>query len=174
MISKIAINIILIFLACIVQVSFINNSISPLNNLNLILVLIIFIAIIFNLSLAFLWGIVSGFILDSLSVATFGVYLSASFLIIIIINWLFKRFFTNKSIYTVLLLGLIGTILFKIFIWFFNYLAFYLKLSDFQVTFTRLIAVSLAWQVVLNLIFLTIIFLVVWYTSRRLKSQFLD
>ena len=174
MIKKIIFNFILILLIIVLQLSFINNFFSPIKHFNLVLSILIFIALIFNYNLALIQGLIIGFILDVVSMASFGQYLMAIFITLFMTNLLLNSVFTNKSMYTLMSLGVIGTILYNFLIWFFKLAAFYFKLTDLKLFFTKFTLFDLGWQVVLNLIFLTLCFIIIWFTSNILKSQFLS
>ncbi|MCK4554231.1 hypothetical protein KAU19_04685, partial [Candidatus Parcubacteria bacterium] len=73
MYSKIIINIILILSLVIIQLSFISGLPAGLNNLNLILVILIFILALINLDLAVWWTVGAGLLLDMFSFTPFGV-----------------------------------------------------------------------------------------------------
>jgi len=174
MIKKIIFNSIFIILLTILQLSLINNLPHPLNHFNLILVTLIFICVILSYRLSLIWLLAAGFILDLFSVNPFGLYLLSLFVAILVIHFLFKQFFTNKSIYTVLTLGLIGTILFNALIILFQFTLFYLKLHNLPAEFSFQTFGSLIWQTLLNLLFLTIVFIGAWIWSKKLKTQFLS
>ena len=174
MIRKIVLQALLILLLVVVQMSFINNFNAPLKYFSLVLSTLIFIAVIFSYYTALAWGLIVGFLMDMFSILPFGIHMATIFLTILVVNLLVNRIFTNKSIYTVAILGLIGTLFCNLLLILFNLLTFYFKVTDLEVFFTKYIFISTCWQVILNLIFLTILFITLWLTSKKLKSQFLS
>lgn len=174
MIKKIVIQVILIVLVLALQLSLINNLPPPFNNFNLCLSLIIFISIIFSYRLAIIWVLSLGFALDGLLVAPFGLHLVSLFLTVVLVRILFVNLFTNKSIYTILTQGLIGTVAYGILLSVFSWGLFYFKVSDLPLMISWSRIYQLGWEIIFNLIFLAILFFVLWFLSNKLKPQFLN
>jgi len=114
MYSKIILNIILILSIVIIQLSFISGLPAQLNNLNLILVILIFILGLINLDLAVWWVIGAGILLDMFYFMPFDLYLVCLSLTIIITNFLLTNFFTDRSLYSFFALVGLATVVYGI------------------------------------------------------------
>jgi cell shape-determining protein MreD len=159
--------IILIF--SIVQVSFLTTWPVPISSLNLFLSLVIFIAVIINYHRSLLWAFVGGLFLELYSSLNFGITSLSLILTAILINFLFSNFFTNRSFYSLIILGFIGSVFYSLVIIFLG-VAFgsNISLTDFSFTF------QFVWQPFLNVLILGIIFLTYHFSTGRLKHIFIS
>jgi cell shape-determining protein MreD len=108
--SKIITNIILIILIGIIQVSFLTTWPVPISSLNLILSLIVFLTVLVSYQQALVWAFTGGIFLELFSALPFGVTTLGFLLTVIVINFLFNNFFTNRSLYSLVFLGFIASI----------------------------------------------------------------
>ncbi|MBU1870593.1 hypothetical protein KKF17_00495 [Patescibacteria group bacterium] len=113
MLKKSIYNIILIVVLAIFQIAFINNLPARFDNLNLILVVLIFILILVNFNYAIIWAISMGFLLDIFLFSSFNSHLISLFFTITFSNLLLISFFTNRSLYSFLVLTGLATIIYE-------------------------------------------------------------
>ena len=73
--------------------------------------MIIFLIIIFGLRLGLIYSLAWGFLIDLYSPLPFGTFLIIFFLIAVICYFLAKNFFTDRSLLSFLILGLLATTL---------------------------------------------------------------
>lgn len=97
------------------QVSFISILPSPLNHLNLALVTILILLLFDDLNLLFFWTILSSYLLALSSRLPLGVLLPAWWLVALSCYAILNQFLTNRSLYSLLLLALGGTVSLEIF-----------------------------------------------------------
>jgi len=168
---SIVINFFLILILGIIQVSFLSTWPWPVSSLNLILSLIIFYAVIngYEKSLWLAFG--SGLFLEVYSGLYFGVTVLSLMLTVIIINVLFNNFFTNRSYYSLMILGIIGTAAYNLIILVLCFFLNFIKLSPISITPD--FWAQFFWQSIFNLIILTIIFYAYHISTNRLRSFFL-
>lgn len=162
-----------IFLATlgIIQVSFLTTWPSPVSNLNLILSLVVFLAIILDYSRALWWALGGGLFLELYSGSIFGSITVSMLVTLIIINFLFTNFFTNRSFYSLMILGFAATIVYNLI---FSLITLILAVVGTEVSFNNLSLVSqYFWQPIFNLIVLGIIFVTYYFSTGRLKNIFL-
>ena len=166
---------ILLFLT-LIQLSFVMTLPRPLENLNIILSFIIFITVILNYHRGLFWAVGAGILLDIYTLEPFGVTSISLYLTVIIMNYLFDHFFTNRSYYTLFVLGILGTALFNILLILVKMMLswFNIKslLSQPKFIFTSFLS-DVVWQAGLNVLCLFIIFFVFNYMSRKAQSVFL-
>ncbi len=163
MYSKIILNTILILSLAIIQLSFISGLPAGLNNLNLILVILIFILSLVNLNTAMWWAAGAGFLLDIFSFMPFGVYLVCLFLTIASANFLLANFFTDRSLYSFLALAGLATVIYE----------FFLTFWDWPASLNSGFWIEKISQLGFNLLAVLLIFYLVHYVSNRLKPVFL-
>lgn len=170
---KVLLNIFLVIFLAIIQFSFIPGLPAGLENLNLVLVFLIFSLSLYNLEIALWQAAGIGVILDFFSFLPFGIF-SASFVFsCAAANFLLVSFFTNRSLYSFLALtvsaSLFYAFIFNLINYFFQFVfsekVFFIFNYDFwQVLF---------YQIIFNLIAVIIIFYAINFLSKKLKPAFL-
>lgn len=149
----------------LLQVGFISALPYPLNSLNLVLSVIIFFTVLINYQTALWLAFISGVFLDLFSPLFWGAVTGAFLLTVILTNLVFNYIFTNRSIYSLMVLALFGTFINAFVISFFIfYAADYYQLAWFKI---------FLWQPLFNLIFLVVLFQAVNFTTKKFKSVFL-
>ena len=122
MYSKVAINIILASVLFVIQLAFISGLPGWFGNLNLILVVLIYILGLSSFQAAWWWSIGLGILLDVYYFLGFGIYLlslsSAIFLTYLLLN----NFFTNRSLYSFLALTFFGSVSYKVVLYFLSFI----------------------------------------------------
>lgn len=165
-------NFLTIIVLGIVQISFLVTWPRPINSINIILILIIFLTIAGYYKRG-LWSAVGGgLFLELFSYKVFGLTTVSLLATVLIINFLFINFFTNYSFYSLTTLGVIGTVNFYLFILLGNFILSFLGYSNWIVFWDGNFFYYLAWQVVLNLIILYAIFFTLYFLKGRLKFSF--
>jgi len=168
---SILINLISLLFLVFLQISFLSTWPFPVNSLNLILSLVIFLTAIVNYHRGLAWALGGGLMLDIYFSNLFGAATLGLFLTAFGINFLFNNFFTNRSLYSLLILGFLGTVGYNLIIFGFKLLASIFGFSIVELGFDPWIMIF--WQPVLNLIILAIIFFTYYISSGRLKNIFL-
>jgi len=168
---RIPISLLAIFALGIIQVSFLTTWLRPVSSLNLVLSVVIFLTVIMSYHQGLWWAFGSGLFLELYSGLAFGITILSLILVVILINILFNNFFTNRSLYSLIFLGLIATISYTFIIWGFNFLT--LIFGSAEILINLNFWYHLFWQSILNLIILTIIFFTFYISTGRLKNIFL-
>ena len=171
--KRIFLFIFLIILSSLIQIGLLNSLDDWGNRINLILCLVVFITIIFNYSSGLWAAFIGGLILDLYSPLTFGIFTLIFLIIAILANFLFTNFFTNKSLYSLLALGGLASILYGLLFYIFVYLLFVSNLSDTYFLLDIVWLKNLMNQIILNSIILILFFIFVNKLSKRLKATFL-
>lgn len=171
--GKIFAEILLIFFIIILQTGFLPSIGWSISQTDLILVAIIFITIIISIEKVYLWIVVGGVLIGLYTLHNPILTIVPMLITIYLINSIFKHFFTNRSLYSLLFLGAIGTLLYNILTTFLIHLAWYLKISEFRIWINRFFFENLIRQIIANEILLIILFVVLNFLSNRLKSYFL-
>ena len=163
---KIVVNIILISLVTLFDIGFISQLPYGISRLSLLPVLILFIFLLGNIRWAAWWVIVGGFILELYNFGLYGFHFLGLLLALVVIVILFERVMTNRSLYSVSVVGAAATLSYDLVLFFKSYLEnnnnswlLFLKLEIVNVLYG--IAVALLLFYLLNLV------------SRRLRPVFL-
>ncbi|MDD2807753.1 MAG: hypothetical protein PHW95_04520 [Patescibacteria group bacterium] len=160
-----------IILIGIIQVSFLTTWPAPVSSLNIILTLVIFLAVIVNYNKSLIWAFGGALFLELYSGQQFGVTSISLVLTVIIINFLFSNVFTNRSYYSLMILGYLGTMIYNLLIIITGLLIFQAAIKD-MITSSGLIFLFV-WQPIFNLIILTVVFFTYYLSTGRLKNFFL-
>ncbi len=164
-----------LFIVFIMQVSFLPGLFYPLNKLNIFLPVLIFFLVLYEEKVTMIYAIVFSVFLAISSSLPLILSIFVLPLAIAILVKIYNRFFTNKSIYSLLLLNLllllfyqiINTVFFLIY-YFYNYKTFSAAINY------NAILNSFIWQAVLSSVFVFIAFFFVNYLSNKLKTVFID
>lgn len=168
--NKFTINFLWVIALGIIQVSFLTTWPLPVNSLNLILSVLIFLTVIIDYKQALWWAIGAGLFLELYSDIFFGIITLSLIITIIGINLLSNNFFTNRSLYSLVILGLAGTI-------FYNLIKVLLNLIvlvwGWQVGFSLpSFWLEFFWPSIFNVIILIVIFFAYQFSGGRLKNIF--
>lgn len=169
----ILIHIFIIFFLVAIEVSAISFFPRPFNNLGLVLPAIIYLAVVFNLNFALWWSVVAGFFLDIYSLLPFGAIMIALIITTFCAHRLFLKHFTNRSLYSLLFLGFLGTIIYKGIILGISFLPFLFG-KDLQIFYFNfnLLKITFA-AIILNSLFLILLFYLTNLFSKRLKPAYM-
>lgn len=135
--SKILSIIILILLLFVIQLGVLINW-QTLTLVNILLAFLIFYASEGDDKNIWWYVLLVGLLSDFFSPLYFGIFTFSYLLVLAIIFFLGKSFLTNKSLYTLLILNLIGSFIFKFFIILVSYLNNFLLFSFWQIIFYHL------------------------------------
>ena len=171
MTTKIITNIILIISLGVAQIALISGLPGLAGNLNLALVVLIFILGFSGFNFAAIWTIGVGFLLEVFSFLPFGTYLISLSLTIIIANFLLTYSFTNRSLYSFLALTCLATVIYELIINFF--VLIFVETNSIALIMAGGFWLSLLEQVGLNLLFTFIIYYIIYFLGRNLNPAFL-
>jgi len=170
---KIFLNLILIYILTVWQISFAAALPFGISHFNLILVILIFILMLGGFKLSLWWALGAGFLLDSYSFLPFGVYLISLFLTVLLANFLLANFFTDRSLYSFLALTFFSTLFYSFLFYLLTYIFSFPEIK-ISVLGEKEFWLALACQLFFNLLFVFILFYIVSFLSKRLKPVFLE
>jgi rod shape-determining protein MreD len=170
---KILFNGLLILLLFAIQVAFIPVLPAWLSSLDLALVILIFILVFGNFTLAMFWALALGFLYDIFSFSIFGLHLFIIVLSITAANFLLKNFFTNRSLYSLGVLVGLTTFFHYILILAGGYLDGLIK-GQTSASLLEYYFSGMFKQLVLNLMAAIILFYFLNYFGGRFKPVFLS
>lgn len=155
----------------LIQISFLTTWPVPISSLNIIFCLIIFLTVIFSYEKGLVFAMLTGLLLELYSALPFGQTTLSLLLSVVTINFLYNNFFTNRSLYSLAILGFIGTIIHNLILLFLSaiFVIFGFKFSfaiyDFKLLYL--------WEPLMNVLILMIVFFTYFISSGRLKNYFL-
>jgi len=170
---KILFNFILIVILAIFQISLISSLPYYLNQINLALVVLIFILVLGDQKLALAWSIVLGFLFDVYFFLPFGFFLVCLPLTILAADFLLNNFFTNRSFYAFMALTFFSTFLYEFLRNTFVYIIDFFRINSTIFLFTKFFWVNFFIKITVNLALTFVFFYIVSFVSLKLKPVFL-
>lgn len=152
--------IIIVFFLFLLQVSFFAPSEFWQINFQLVFLFLLILLLISNQSLFYtlVWAIIAGFFLDLFSQFIFGTYIFTFCLSLIAVYFIFRKFLTNRSYYSLALLVLIGTFIFNFLLFVTSNFFSAVNLTTFDITFNGQFILFMLWQSLINIIIASIAF----------------
>jgi rod shape-determining protein MreD len=111
---QIIINFILLTFLVIFQISLVESLPSIFNKINLLLVSLVFIMVLYSYREALWWAISYGLVLDIFSFHIFGTQMFSLLITLVLLNFLYVNFFTDKSLYSFFALGFFSILIYLI------------------------------------------------------------
>jgi len=160
-----------IFLVLVIQIGWLGNFDFMRTKLNILIVTLTFFIFLFDFKELIGWTLLAGYIMDLYSSLPFGL-ISISLIISLIFSYfLFRNYFTNRSLISLSILVASTTAAFHLVIIFLGWLAGQIGFSFYE--FSNSWVTSSIWQIVFNAILAAISFSVYTYLTNRLKRNFL-
>jgi len=123
-------SVIALFLA-IFQMSFISGLPNYYNEINIVILISVFVLGFSNLRFCLYWSFGLGLIMDIYSFLMFGTYLFIFPVVILSTNFLFVNFFTNRSLYALVVLSMFSSVMFKVLLFASCYFNYFLGLKEY-------------------------------------------
>jgi len=161
----------LIVLAAVIQIFLSSSHNFGLANFNLLLIILVLLVNVTSAGRVIWFLILAGAVMDVYSGLPFGIFLVSYLLTAVVLEALFINFFTNRSFYSLLILGGLGVLVYNLFFLSVSGLLYYLGASDFFTSWGYLADVG--WQLLLAMVFLTLAFFFINYLSKKFKPVFL-
>lgn len=176
MIKSILQHFFIILIVALLQVAILPNLSSKMGNLDIILVVLIFIAVVYKFYLGVIYGLVLGFFLDLYSALPFGMIILCYMLVLYFVYLIFQKLLTNKSFYSLLGVTFIGTIIYSILIYLFKIGYYFVYTKDYILikNYSIISLQNIGWQIPLNLFLAIILFMCFHFGSRQFNAGFID
>lgn len=155
------------------QLSFVNSLAWPWSNINIIFICLFFVVLLVNYRLGLWSAAFIGLIMEIYSPLAFGAIFISLLLSVVLINFLFNLLFTNRALYSLLLLSFLGTVFYYFFNFVYLAVAYRLNLEAYSLTLDNYFVSTIAWQILFTGIILTLIFIPLRLFSKRFKSVYL-
>ncbi len=162
---------ILFFILVIVQVAFWGSFSFFLLQFNLIVVGLVLLLNLFPFEKFLPVALFSGVLMDIYSSLPFGTYTLTILATFVVLEILFVNFFTNHSLYSMVLLGVIATVVYNLVFILLNGLMYLLNFSNYISGSGYLL--NCLFQIMDNTIIIIICFYIINSISRRFKPIFL-
>jgi len=171
--KQIIFNTIFVIFIFLFQYSFLSHF-KILYYINLPLFLFIFSLIILNEKLTLYWTAPLAFLMETYNTTIFGIILLSFISTYLLINFLFKKFFTNNSLTTLLALGITATITYNVFIFVFSFLLSHIIQTHIEYNIGSYLFTPLLWQIVLQVILLLLGFTILNKFTKKMNLNFLN
>lgn len=168
---KILFSTIIIALIAMIQITFLGSFGSYWSSFNLLLAILIILLFLIDFNIIVYFSIISGLFLDIYSSLPFGVFMLSTFLSIAVSYFLLLNFFTNRSFYSVVFVGLSAITAFNVVFLSLSGIIYLFGISDFYVDSGYWI--KLIYQFINISIILISLFFVINLFSRKFKPNFI-
>ena len=168
---KILLSIMVIVLVAIVQITILGSFSAYWSSFNLLLALLVIWLFLIDFNRLIYFTIISGLILDLYSSLPFGIFMISIFLAIAISYFLLSNFFTNRSFYSVIFVGLSAILSFNMVFLISSSITYLLGISDFYID--KGYWLRLVYQIINISIVLVSLFFVINLFSRKFKPNFI-
>ncbi|OGF26123.1 rod shape-determining protein MreD [Candidatus Falkowbacteria bacterium RIFOXYB2_FULL_47_14] len=173
MYGKITLNAILIILLSVSQISFVSGLPGWFADINLPIMVLVFMLALSGFRLALFWSFGMGLLLDIYSFLPFGIYMAVFPSIAILINFFLIHFFTNRSLYSFLALAALALLLHEILVYSLSYAVYFVNRQDLNVYFDGKFWSDQAGVFIMNLGAVFILFYLFTLAGKNLKPVFL-
>lgn len=171
MATRIITNIIFMVALGALQTAFLSAFSGMLGNVNLLLVVLIFILGFAGFDFAIWWSLGAAFLLEIFSFSFFGTYLISLSLTVALAGFLLNHFFTNRSLYSFLALTALATIIYELII---NFFSFIFSSSDRYEALASLNFWRVFEQIGLNLLLAFLIYYFLHFLGNSFRPVFLN
>ncbi|MFA5070147.1 MAG: hypothetical protein WC528_02595 [Patescibacteria group bacterium] len=165
--------VILIILVLIFQLNILYFISSLSSLINPFLIIAVLLLLLYDLKISFFWVLVGAFLIDIYSINFFGLYLITYVLTIYVANFFFKRFFTNRSLYSFIIISMIATISYFVFLAGFSQLFYYIHISPYSLRLDHIFFLSVLYQTMINAFIMGLAYFIALYVSDHLKANFI-
>jgi len=148
-------------------------NLSFFSNLNLLLVVLVFITIVSGFNLGFIFAVFIGIFVYFFSFLPFGTFIIIYLIILVLIDFLYKQVLINFSFYTSLILIVLATILYNLLIALFSYFYFWAGIISLNINLDKIFLFNSLWQAVSNAFLMAVIFIIAKITIKKLNLMFL-
>jgi len=143
------------------------------SNLNILLIFIIFVLIVWGFNAGFIFALFIGLFLNIYSFLPLGTFILIYLIILFGANFLYKNVFINFSLFTSLILISIATLLYEFLLLTFSFIFYSIGLLIIYMPLDKIFLTNLGWQLILNIILMSLIFIFGQITTRKLNLAFL-
>ncbi len=167
---------ILVLLVTGFQVSFIPVLPGQLKAINLLLVVLIFIAMLNKFYVGVIYSFIFGVVLDIYSALPFGALTICLLITMYLVYKIYQHLITNKSMYSILGLTLAATVIYNFNIYLYTIVLYFIRTKD-KLLIKQISISSLdraLWQVLFSLLLAFIFYIIFNMFSRRFKAVFID
>lgn len=134
------------------------SAIIPPENLNILIVFLVFVTFVWGINFGFIFAVFIGFMLNLYSYLPLGTYIVIYLILIVMVEYLHKQIFINFTFATNIILILLSTALYNILLVFLNFIFYMLDLTRIYISLDRQFFSNLFWQIVYNLCLISLVF----------------
>ncbi len=164
---------ILIIFLVIWQRSFVTVLPGWLEQLNFLLVALVFVLVLVGTIFARWWALGMGVVMDIYSFTPFGVFTFVFLLTAVLLNFLFHSFFTNRSLYSFLALILLSTLFYETVLALINYFILILGEDIGFFLFCKEFWLDLSQELAINSVATLVIFYIFNFVSNKFRPVFI-
>jgi hypothetical protein len=166
-------NIFFIIFLSIFQIAFISALPAWFNNINFLILILIFILSFKGFLYGFWWAFGTGLILEIYSFFPFGIHIFSLMCAIMVANFLLINFLTNRSLYSYLAISLSAIFVYEFLFYFLNLFISYFNSTNFFFNFNKNFILDKFSVLLINAFIMVILFYFVNFISKNFQPVFL-
>jgi rod shape-determining protein MreD len=170
---KIFFNFLLVLALAAIQIGFVSSLPGWLSKANLIIIFIIFVLELSDLRSAVIIAFSCGLILDVYSFSPFGSYSFGLLVVVLLTNFLLNSFFTDRSLYSFLVLTFFAFFCFELTFYFFDFIVNFINRNDYSYLFNSKFFIKKIEELFVNLSVVFIGFYILGFATNKLNPVFL-
>lgn len=166
-------NFFLIIVLGVFQMAFVNSLPSWFKDINLIVIILIFILSLRGFMVGFWWAAGTALILEIFSFQPFGIYLFSLFLSFLAANYFLINYFTNRSLYSYVVLTSVSLFIYQFLLYSLNYGLHYFSQEDFVLNLDKNFFVDKLEMLLINVLVVVMFFYIYNFISKNFQPVFL-
>lgn len=168
---KISVNFILIILLVLFQINFFS-AYSPAPFINFVLMAAVLISIYKSFRTGLIFCLIAGAVLDLYSSFGFGCFIISLITPVVMIYYIFRKLLAHHSIYTVILVMIVSTVVFNLIFWLIVNLEYWLGWSSFTISLASRYFIKIVIQVITHLILTLVFYFLAKIINTKIRSKF--
>ncbi|MFH0815101.1 MAG: hypothetical protein V1902_03455 [Candidatus Falkowbacteria bacterium] len=145
----------------------------PFSRFDFVLACFVFWGFLLNFREAIVFSVIVGIILEIYSAFAFGAILLGLLVALSVCNWIFLSALTNRSLYTIIILMFLATLVYHFVFWFYAVGVAFFKDRDLLAgLFDRSLIADLIYAEVMNVAFVAILCLILTMTNKIQRTRF--
>lgn len=164
--------IIAVVLLVLFYLSFLETFVFIQKFVNVPLIIAVFITVTIGYERGYFFALVAGLILDLYSSHIFGTYTLAMLLPVIVMYGAFRQLFARKSMYSLMLVMIAGTLLYHGLVWFITHISFWLNWRSYRGLPLEEYLPQIGWQVVAHSVLIVLLYVIIHFIVKRFRLRF--
>ncbi|MBI5254505.1 hypothetical protein HY932_01855 [Candidatus Falkowbacteria bacterium] len=164
--------ILFVLVLVLMQTSFLPILGMPFARFDFVLACFVFWGFLINFREAIIYAVIVGIVLEIYSAFAFGAILLGLLVSMAVCNWIFLSALTNRSLYTIIILMFLATLIYHFVFWIYAWAAEFFQSGDLLTgLFGHSLVNNLMYTEVMNVAFVTLLYFIFSLTARQTSAK---